>query len=254
MRRADRGSGKAATVWRDERLHTLSNAPDERALFERLVHVVRELGFDHCSYGIRSPLPISDPKIMVFDNYNEYWRMRYNQMNYFTVDPTVKHGMSSLLPLVWSDGVFAQARNFWEDARGQGLCHGWAQPCRDPAGTTGMLSVARSHEPLTEQELQDKVPRLVWITQVLHVKMTELTVNKLLPDREVRLSGREREIIRWTAEGKSAGEIAEILRLSERTVNFHIGNVVHKLNAANKTAAAVRASMLGLLDQGSDSR
>lgn len=250
MRRVD--PGNAATLWRDERLDILSSATDRQTLFDRLALVVRELGFDHCSYGIRSPLPISDPKIMVFNNYCQYWRERYNQMNYFVVDPTVKHGMSSLLPLVWSDGVFAQARNFWEDARGQGLCHGWAQPCRDPAGTTGMVSVARSHEPLTELELQDKVPRLAWITQVLHVKMTELVIDKLLPDREVRLSDREREVMRWTAEGKSAGEIAEILRLSERTVNFHIGNVVHKLNAANKTAAAVRASMLGLLDQQRD--
>ena len=124
----------------------------------------------------------------------------------------------------------------------------WAQPCRGPAGTTSMLTVARSQEPLTERELQEHVPRLVWITQVLHVKMTELVINKLLPNHEVQLSKREIEITRWTAEGKSAAEIAEILYLSESTVNFHIANVVRKLNAANKTAAAVRASMLGLLD------
>jgi DNA-binding CsgD family transcriptional regulator len=31
-------------------------------------------------------------------------------------------------------------------------------------------------------------------------------------------------------------------------VTFHIGNVVKKLNASNKTAAAVRAAVLGLLN------
>jgi hypothetical protein len=39
----------------------------------------------------------------------------------------------------------------------------------------------------------------------------------------------------------------EIMGLSVRTVTFHIGNVVKKLHASNKTAAAVRAAVLGLL-------
>jgi hypothetical protein len=42
-------------------------------------------------------------------------------------------------------------------------------------------------------------------------------------------------------------EISVIMGLSVRTVTFHIGNVVKKLNASNKTAAAVRAAVLGML-------
>jgi LuxR family transcriptional regulator len=41
--------------------------------------------------------------------------------------------------------------------------------------------------------------------------------------------------------------VADILRIAERTVNFHINNAVVKLNANNKTAAAIRAAVLGLL-------
>ncbi len=51
----------------------------------------------------------------------------------------------------------------------------------------------------------------------------------------------------WTAEVKTSGEIAEILKISERTVNFHINNAIAKLDTPNKTAAAVRAALLGLL-------
>jgi LuxR family quorum-sensing system transcriptional regulator SolR len=54
-------------------------------------------------------------------------------------------------------------------------------------------------------------------------------------------------VIRWTAEGKTTSEISEIMGLSVHTVTFHIGNVAKKLNASNKTAAAVRAVVLGLL-------
>jgi DNA-binding CsgD family transcriptional regulator len=49
------------------------------------------------------------------------------------------------------------------------------------------------------------------------------------------------------ADGKTASEIADILNISERTANFHIANVITKLNAPNKTAAVIRAGLLGML-------
>ncbi|MHB1574880.1 MAG: LuxR C-terminal-related transcriptional regulator [Acidithiobacillus ferrooxidans] len=38
-----------------------------------------------------------------------------------------------------------------------------------------------------------------------------------------------------------------MLNITERTVNFHIGKAMAKLNAVNKTAAVLQAAMLGLL-------
>lgn len=233
--------------WQDEHLQRLCTAPNERALFDELVLLVRAEGFDLCSYGIRPPFPITQPRIQVYDNFPKAWQEQYRSRGYVQVDPTVQHGLRSLMPLVWTDDVFAGARSFWEDARGQGLRYGWAQPCRDPSGVAGMLTVARSHEPLIESELQLKVPRLLWLTQVAHVSMTKLVMKSLLPESEVRFSDREISVMRWTAEGKTSGEIAEILGISERTVNFHTQNVIAKLNASNKTAAAIRMAVMGFL-------
>ena len=61
------------------------------------------------------------------------------------------------------------------------------------------------------------------------------------------LTSREVEVLKWTADGKSAQDIADILALSKNTVDFHIKNAVTKMQAANKTAAVVRAAMLGYL-------
>ncbi|ADX01780.1 ER transcriptional regulator [Acinetobacter baumannii 1656-2] len=49
------------------------------------------------------------------------------------------------------------------------------------------------------------------------------------------------------AEGKTSAEIAQILGVTERTVNFHLSNSMQKLNVNNKISAAIRAVMLGLL-------
>ena len=61
------------------------------------------------------------------------------------------------------------------------------------------------------------------------------------------LTTRETEILRWTADGKTAGQISDILTISDNTVNFHIKNAMAKLQTSNKTSAAVRAAMMGIL-------
>ena len=49
------------------------------------------------------------------------------------------------------------------------------------------------------------------------------------------------------ADGKTTQETSDILRISIDTVNYHVKNAISKLRSANKTAATVRAAMLGLL-------
>ena len=80
-----------------------------------------------------------------------------------------------------------------------------------------------------------------------HLGMSRILTAKLMPEAEAQLTARETEVMRWTAEGKTSSEIADILNISERTANFHIANAITKLNAPNKTAAVIRAGMLGML-------
>ena len=110
-----------------------------------------------------------------------------------------------------------------------------------------MLTLARSHEALSAAELQHQGFKMVWLAQMAHLGMSRCLTAKLMPEIEVKLSKREVEVLRWTAEGKTSNEISEILGISERTVNFHISNAATKLNAPNKTAAAVKAAVLGML-------
>jgi len=51
----------------------------------------------------------------------------------------------------------------------------------------------------------------------------------------------ELDVLKWIKEGKSSWEISVILNKSERVVNFHIGNILKKLNAGNRTHAVAIA-------------
>ncbi|MBD9356185.1 autoinducer binding domain-containing protein [Methylomonas albis] len=234
-------------AWQEIQLHALQTSDSEHQLFQTIAALGAELGFDYCAYGLRLALPLSKPKIVKVSNYPSAWQAQYQAKNYCAVDPTVKHALRSSLPILWTDGLFASTAAFWEEARSFGLRYGWAQSMRDVPGATGMLTLARADEPLSETELADKAFKMAWLTQTAHIALSRRLLPKLLPEADAKLSNREIAVLRWTADGKTSGEIANTMKITERTVNFHISNAATKLNASNKTAAAIKAAMLGFL-------
>lgn len=61
------------------------------------------------------------------------------------------------------------------------------------------------------------------------------------------LTGKEVACLEWCKEGKTNWEIGEILRISEKTVEFHLRNVMNKLEATNRIRAVVLAIKAGVI-------
>lgn len=55
------------------------------------------------------------------------------------------------------------------------------------------------------------------------------------------LTPREAEVLSWLAQGKSNGEIAFLLEMSERTVKHHVGQCFQKMGVENRTTATLSA-------------
>lgn len=62
-----------------------------------------------------------------------------------------------------------------------------------------------------------------------------------------RLTPREWECLRLTAQGYREREVAQICSVSTTTVRFHLDNVVRKLGASTRTHAVALAAQLGML-------
>jgi DNA-binding response OmpR family regulator len=71
--------------------------------------------------------------------------------------------------------------------------------------------------------------------------------NELWP-KLIELNDREVETLTWAARGKTSSEIAQILGLSKRTVDFHIDNAREKLGAATRVEAAIKAATGRLIE------
>lgn len=68
-----------------------------------------------------------------------------------------------------------------------------------------------------------------------------ITLGALKTSRPGDLSERERRVLTLSAAGKTAGEIADLLEISQRTVHAHLQNASAKLRAGNKTHTVVEA-------------
>ncbi len=66
------------------------------------------------------------------------------------------------------------------------------------------------------------------------------------------LTAREREVAIQLARGRSNRDIAADLVVSERTVEYHVGNILGKLNLSSRSQAAVWAVEHGLIEQAPD--
>ncbi len=100
---------------------------------------------------------------------------------------------------------------------------------------------------LKKADLLTNNVRMSDLAEMAHAGMAKLVLSKHAPEANAKITVREKEILRWTAAGKTAYEIGQILLISENTVVFHLKNVLIKLKASNKIQAAVKATALGLL-------
>ena len=132
---------------------------------------------------------------------------------------------TSLRAGIWLDAIGARPQ--WRSE--------YVEPCqKDP--------------PVSQDEFSGKAANVLWLCNQLHSAMLERChLRHRLAINIIRLSEREIEVLKWTAKGKIASDIAMILSLSTRTVNFHISSAMTKLGASNKTSAVVMAARFGLL-------
>jgi LuxR family transcriptional regulator, quorum-sensing system regulator SolR len=233
-----------------EALEALLGAKTTDELRLEVDRFAKEMGFDSFAYMLSISVPSIKPQRFLLNGYPAQWVDRYVSSDYFKIDPLVRLAQKSTLPLIWDEHQLQGAKEFefWEEAREFGLSGGLSFAVHDQPGAIGIFSMSRDQMvDVKDQELAALLGRGQVFTSLLHQSVCRLELPHLLSMGDIMLTPRERECLKWSAEGKTAWEIGQILGIAERTAVFHINNVVQKLGAANKTQAIVRAVALNLL-------
>ena len=112
---------------------------------------------------------------------------------------------------------------------------------------------------LTDRESELKGRQLGaddYVTKPIDFEVLETIVNARLAGvarndkwpKLIDLNDREVETLTWAARGKTSAEIAQILGLTKRTVDFHLDNARVKLGASNRIQAAIKAASGNLIE------
>lgn len=240
-------------------LADLDTLTSERSFKRKFESVFSTLGFDTYTYVSFQADELDDGRrdyannILCLTNLPPKWVAHYAQEDYAAADPVIKDSTAGRLPILWNEGYRSNARSpdearMMEDAWENGLKRGLTIPIHGPKGEFGLFSL---NSELADDEFFQKSEETKYDCQVVAYHLHDAVQRRLKAAREVPLpiplTDREVEILRWTAAGKTAWEIGGILKISERTVNFHIQNVMEKFGVHNKTHAAAKAMGLGLL-------
>ncbi|WP_025128927.1 autoinducer binding domain-containing protein [Pseudomonas sp. PH1b] len=211
------------------------------------IRVLQELGFDFFAYGMCSATPFMRPKTYIHSNYPVDWVQHYQAQNYALIDPTVKHSKVSSAPILWGNELFRECPQLWSEARDSGLCHGLAQPSFNGQGRVGLLSLARRNKAISLEELEALRPVTKAFAAAAHEKIGQLENDHRLAKAIVEFSGRECDVLRWTADGKTSEEIGVIMGVCTDTVNYHHRNIQRKIGASNRVQAVSYAVALGYI-------
>jgi DNA-binding CsgD family transcriptional regulator len=96
------------------------------------------------------------------------------------------------------------------------------------------------YDPRIDQILRCLLPHM-------HVALMRTANRGEVESQSPRLSGREYQVLNWLREGKSSWDISRVLGITERTVNFHVYNLLLKLGAFNRPQAVAIAMRRGLI-------
>ncbi|KAA1183575.1 LuxR family transcriptional regulator [Rhizobium tropici] len=233
----------------------------------RIDHIfegMKAIGFEALIYDY-SPVPYDlDGKIMIpsllklrniSNDMYEYWFDR----GYFRIDPVQQVALRTSAPFFWnydpdadtlikrfmSEDTVPVARYLSERDMSTGVTVPVHMPRGDYATVTGIRFGANKE---FERDALRYIADFNLLAHVFHETAYSLFDTAALSVGKIRLTERERECLRYSAEGYSAKEISRIIDRSVPTVVMHLNAAAKKLGAKNRTQAVVRATHYRLLD------
>ncbi|ESW77820.1 LuxR family transcriptional regulator [Mesorhizobium sp. C280B] len=244
--------GEAFAVEFGRFLEQTDGVAQSEQLFDLLSALALNFDCRWVSYDSISPGPEGlksvrrDPAVLL--NFPEEWQERYYEMGFDRIDPIIKTCRTRADAFRWSE-VYKDVcttqdeRRVLDEAATFGLRSGISVPLHGPGRNFAIMSFAQTEN----GELHNRtITYLQFAALHFHRKVIKFASSSGT-ERGPDLSPRERECLSWIARGKSSWEIGQILEISLDTVNFHVKNVLRKMDTSNRTAAAVNAIRLGII-------
>jgi DNA-binding CsgD family transcriptional regulator len=241
-----------------DRIGQLSVSERLETLRTVLSPTLNELGFKHFTYHVARSSSVGGTGRLpyIISNYPDAWVRHYFREHYLEDDPVVSRLLRDRQPFLWSqvggtDDLNSRQRRLFDEARDAGVVSGLTVPIHGRGGVAGLSAIPDGSDRERAAVLERYQQLLRLITLHYHTAACSALLEKSLTGDSARrrslLSPREKQVLEWTAKGKSTWEISVLLGISEKSVEFHMEGVKRKLQVFNRTHAVAKAIMLDLL-------
>lgn len=234
-----------------EYLEHFTSVTDGNRLAELIGRFTLGMGYDYYRFALIIPMSMQRPKVVLFNQCPDSWVQAYTENNMLACDPVIRLARKQTLPIYWNrlDERASFLQEGTMDVMGLaaefGLRNGISFPLHGAAGENGILSFITS-ERASSDLLLESSPILSWMAN--YIFEAAIRVVRLRDsDSQAALTERETECLFWASEGKTSGEIACILGITERTVNYHLNQVTRKTGSMNRYQAIAKGISSGIL-------
>ncbi|MCY4744277.1 LuxR C-terminal-related transcriptional regulator [Pelomonas sp. UHG3] len=234
-----------------QQLIDVGMSEDFESFERRLVATADAMGFPLISGGLmRGSLRESGVQGRSFGNRPDAYVESHNDIDDALRDPVLEQLMAQSVPVVYTQRTYVDAGvgELWEVQAPYGYKTGIGVKLHLPGDKLFLLGVDR------DEALPEPGTGLMQMMAGLQLLATHAMVaaDRLLgPAIDAadipKLTKREMDVLSWTAQGKTAWEVSVILTMSEKTVNFHLGNVMRKLEVNSKHQAVIKCMAAGIL-------
>lgn len=203
-------------------------------------------------YGFNSFLITGLPMIpderwergVICDGWSPDWFEHYLQQGHFLHDPCVARSRHACRPFFWHEidhkGLTKRSCRVMNEATEFGLMDGICVPIHVPLAGPAVVTAASERI-----EVPAEVFPFIELLCV-HTFHSVSDFRKAPPSvKRPRLTPREREILQWSAAGKTAEDVGVILNITRHTVESHHRHIREKYDAINLVHAVAKAIHLG---------
>lgn len=162
-------------------------------------------------------------------------------------DPMLKLLRERNMPVIYDQKTYtdANAGDLWESQAPFGFHAGIGVAANLQKGRWLALGMDRDK---ALPKSGARIARMLADLNLLAAHTQIAALRLLLPAEEVpRLTPRELETLQWIAQGKSDWAIAQILKVSEHTVDFHVRQILKKTACNSRHTAVEKAKEHGLI-------
>ena len=183
----------------------------------------------------------------MLSTYPEDWLDHYVSHNYMAFDPVYRIGWEKSGVFDWASMARSRALSkdetrLMDEAADAGLKSGASAALHLGYGSLiGFGFASRCRQSFG----RDHLSTLYAMAGQFQLVYTALVPHPERP--EVKLSARQKEVLRWTATGKTRADIADIMGISEDTVDDHMRQIFRKLRCNDKVVAVLRAVQIGAI-------